>query len=183
MRHILAMKRTALFRSLALLSLTVVFARGQEWDCQTPACEGHKAGYNWALRHDVTDRDCDTAGEHTNSPSFAEGCKTAVQMQRLAAQRFAEARAQIAPLVQEYLLGKQLAKETRALPSDCEEAYKSLVESTGDTVLPTCFRTGCLEVAKKQAKRIIKEDAKRAKEAEQQAKRQEEAARSAAKTR
>src|SRR5271155_2020162 len=103
-------------RSLFLLPLSVVFALGHEWDCQTPACEGHKAGYSWAMSHNVTEQDCDVAGEHTNSPSFAGGCKAAVQMQReqrLAAQ-LAESRLFVTPYVQEYLLGKKLAKETRA---------------------------------------------------------------------
>jgi hypothetical protein len=44
------------------------------YDC-TGDCSGHKAGYRWAEEHDITDGDeCDTAGEHSNSPSFAEGC-------------------------------------------------------------------------------------------------------------
>jgi hypothetical protein len=41
----------------------------------TVDCGGHEAGYNWAEEHAITDGDdCDTAGEHSNSPSFAEGC-------------------------------------------------------------------------------------------------------------
>lgn len=44
------------------------------YDC-TGDCSGHEAGYRWAEEHDITDGDdCDTAGEHSNSPSFAEGC-------------------------------------------------------------------------------------------------------------
>jgi hypothetical protein len=44
------------------------------YDC-TVDCSGHEAGYTWAEEHDITDGDdCDTAGEHSNSPSFAEGC-------------------------------------------------------------------------------------------------------------
>jgi len=44
------------------------------YDC-TVDCSGHEAGYNWAEEHGITDGDdCDTAGEHSNSPSFAEGC-------------------------------------------------------------------------------------------------------------
>ncbi len=44
------------------------------YDC-TEDCSGHEAGYAWAEKHDITDGDdCDTAGEHSNSPSFAEGC-------------------------------------------------------------------------------------------------------------
>jgi hypothetical protein len=36
---------------------------------------GHEAGYAWAEEHDIADGDAyDTAGEHSNSPSFAEGC-------------------------------------------------------------------------------------------------------------
>ncbi len=155
-----------------LLPFAVACVQGQEWDCQTPECEGHKAGYNWALNHDVTGLDCDTAAQKTNSPSFGDGCKVGVQVrERIAAQRFAEAREQIIPLVQEYMLGKQLAKELRVLPSECEEAYKSVAESKGD-LLAAPFRTGCLEVAKKQANKVLKERAKRAKEATKQAKRQ-----------
>jgi hypothetical protein len=44
------------------------------YDC-TADCSGHEAGYKWAEEHDISDGDaCDTAGEHSNSPSFAEGC-------------------------------------------------------------------------------------------------------------
>lgn len=39
-------------------------------------CSGHEAGYNWAEEHDIDNEDdCDTAGDRSNSPSFAEGCK------------------------------------------------------------------------------------------------------------
>ena len=41
---------------------------------------GHEAGYNWAEEHDIDDEDdCDTAGETSNSPSFAEGCRAYVE--------------------------------------------------------------------------------------------------------
>jgi hypothetical protein len=158
---------------IVLLSLAVVCVQGQEWDCQTPICEGHKAGYSWAMTHVVTERDCDTSGEHTNSLSFAEGCKSALQMKRdqQLATDLEKIRPWAVPMVQEYLLGKQLAKELRVLPSECEEAYKSVVESKGDE-LAISFRTGCLEVAQKQAKKVLKERAKQAKEAEKQSKRQ-----------
>jgi len=44
------------------------------YDC-TVDCSGHEAGYKWAEEHDISDGDdCDAAGEHSNSPSFAEGC-------------------------------------------------------------------------------------------------------------
>lgn len=44
------------------------------YDC-TQDCSGHEAGYEWAERNGISDGDdCDTAGEHSNSPSFAEGC-------------------------------------------------------------------------------------------------------------
>ena len=44
------------------------------YDC-TLDCSGHEAGYKWAEEHSITDGgDCDAAGEHSNSPSFAEGC-------------------------------------------------------------------------------------------------------------
>jgi hypothetical protein len=34
-----------------------------------------KAGYEWAEQHLIDDGEgCDRAGEHSNSPSFAEGC-------------------------------------------------------------------------------------------------------------
>jgi hypothetical protein len=37
---------------------------------------GHQAGYDWAESNDITDEsDCEAAGGHSNSPSFAEGCK------------------------------------------------------------------------------------------------------------
>jgi hypothetical protein len=42
-------------------------------------CSGHEAGYNWAEAHDIDDEDvCDTAGDNSNSASFAEGCKAYV---------------------------------------------------------------------------------------------------------
>jgi hypothetical protein len=45
-----------------------------EYDC-TIDCRGHKAGYEWAERKSISDGyDCDVAGDHYNSPSFAEGC-------------------------------------------------------------------------------------------------------------
>jgi hypothetical protein len=45
----------------------------------TEDCSGHEAGYKWAEAHDIDDDDdCDTAGENSNSPSFAEGCKAYV---------------------------------------------------------------------------------------------------------
>jgi hypothetical protein len=44
------------------------------YDCKGD-CSGHEAGYKWAEEHDISDGDdCDGAGEHSNSPSFAEGC-------------------------------------------------------------------------------------------------------------
>jgi len=46
----------------------------------TSDCSGHEAGYNWAEEHGIDDEsDCDTAGETSNSPSFAEGCQAYVQ--------------------------------------------------------------------------------------------------------
>jgi len=43
-------------------------------DC-TQDCSGHEAGYAWAQEHDIGDGNaCDVAGQHSNSPSFAEGC-------------------------------------------------------------------------------------------------------------
>jgi len=44
------------------------------YDC-TADCSGHEAGYRWAEDNSISDGDdCDAAGEHSNSPSFAEGC-------------------------------------------------------------------------------------------------------------
>jgi hypothetical protein len=44
------------------------------YEC-TQGCSGHEAGYAWAEEHDISDgEDCVTAGEHSNSPSFSEGC-------------------------------------------------------------------------------------------------------------
>ena len=46
----------------------------------TQDCSGHEAGYNWAEQHSINDVDsCDQAGETSNSPSFAEGCKAYVE--------------------------------------------------------------------------------------------------------
>jgi hypothetical protein len=42
-------------------------------------CSGHEAGYKWAEEHDIDDEDdCEAAGDNSNSPSFAEGCKAYV---------------------------------------------------------------------------------------------------------
>jgi hypothetical protein len=50
-----------------------------EYDC-TLDCSGHKAGYEWAERKSIADSyDCDVAGDHYNSPSFAEGCNAYVE--------------------------------------------------------------------------------------------------------
>jgi len=140
-----------------------------------PESVGHKAGYEWAASRPVSEQDCDTAGEHYNSPSFAEGCKTAV----IAKQRWVAARETLMPLFQAYALGQQVATEARALPSDCQSAYDSMTSPDAsvkvDTVEAIGFKNGCLQVAKKQAKRILKEDEKRAKEAAKQAKKQAQA--------
>ena len=41
----------------------------------TVDCSGHQAGYDWAELHDIEDGHlCDDAGDHSSSPSFAEGC-------------------------------------------------------------------------------------------------------------
>ncbi len=157
--------------SFVLLISTVALA--QDWDCKSPTCEGHKAGYDWAWSRPVSERDCETAGEHYNSPSFAEGCKIAVVVK----QRFALAREQLVPLFQAYALGQQVAQEGRVLPRDCEAIYETMSKSdtfaTADmTLVAIGFKNGCLETANKQAKRIIKEDEKRAKAAAKQAKKQ-----------
>jgi hypothetical protein len=48
------------------------------YDC-TGNCSGHQAGYDWAEEKGISDEgDCDEAGDHSNSPSFAEGCKAFV---------------------------------------------------------------------------------------------------------
>jgi hypothetical protein len=159
----------SLLATCVLLLQVVACVRGQESDCRTAACEGHNAGYNWAMSHGVTDDDCDMAGRHTNSPSFAEGCKSALQVKR--EQHFdvmtEQLRPVMTPLIQQYLLGKQAAKELRALPSDCEEGYKNALKSNGDESSATFFRTGCLEVAYKQAKKVLKERAKATKQNKQ----------------
>jgi hypothetical protein len=155
-----------------LLPFAAVLVQAQDWDCQTSECVGHKAGYDWAASRPVSEQDCETAGEHYNSPSFAEGCKTAV----IAKQRFAAVREALIPLFQAYAFGQQMAKDSRALPTDCQSAYDSMTSPDTpvkvDIVAAIGFKNGCLEVAKKQAKRIIKEDEKRAKEAAKQAKKQ-----------
>lgn len=155
-----------------LLFMFPVLAQDQGWNCQTPECIGHKAGYNWGASNPVTEEECGVAGERYNSPSFAEGCKTAV----IAKQRFASAREQLMPLFQAYAFGQQVARDSRALPSDCQSAYDSMTSPDSpmkvDGVAAIGFKNGCLEVAKKQAKRILKEDDKRAKETAKQAKKQ-----------
>jgi hypothetical protein len=45
----------------------------------TADCGGHRAGYRWAEEHDIDDEnDCEAAGDNSNSPSFADGCKAFV---------------------------------------------------------------------------------------------------------
>jgi len=160
---------------LALLSASASLAAAQEWNCQTPECLGHKAGYDWALNRAVTEEECDVAGEHYSSPSFAQGCRSAV----IAKRQFMAAREALTPLFQAYALGQRMAKESRALPTDCQSAYDSMTSPDAavkvDAVAAIGFKNGCLEVAKKQAKRIIKEDERRAKDAAKQAKRQPQA--------
>ena len=44
---------------------------------------GHQAGYDWAEEKGIdNDGACEEAGDHSNSPSFAEGCKAYVEHQR-----------------------------------------------------------------------------------------------------
>lgn len=80
------------------------------------------------------------------------------------------------PLFQAYSFGQQVAKESRLLPSDCQSAYDSMTSPDAsvkvDNVAAIGFKNGCLAVAKKQAKRIIKENEKRAKDAAKQTKKQ-----------
>lgn len=46
-------------------------------------CSGHEAGYVWAKRNSIDEvDDCDAAGDHYNSPSFAEGCTAYVNGER-----------------------------------------------------------------------------------------------------
>jgi hypothetical protein len=155
-----------------LLFLTIAVAKGQDWNCQSAACEGHRAGYSWGMNHEVTEADCDAAGENTNSPSFAEGCKRAVGDKAWTATV-----QKIRPVVQSYFLGTQYAKSNRALPTDCEEVYNTLQKSLGESygAETTVFRSGCLEQAKKQAKRIIKENEQRAKKLEKEAQKKAQA--------
>lgn len=48
------------------------------YDC-TSDCSGHEAGYKWAEDHGISvGDDCDAAGQRSNSPSFAEGCRAYV---------------------------------------------------------------------------------------------------------
>jgi hypothetical protein len=44
---------------------------------------GHQAGYEWAQEKGIDDEgSCEEAGERSNSPSFAEGCKDYVEENR-----------------------------------------------------------------------------------------------------
>lgn len=46
-------------------------------------CGGHEAGYRWAEEHETDDKeDCESAGDTSNSPSFAEGCTAYVDGNR-----------------------------------------------------------------------------------------------------
>lgn len=157
--------------SLPLLFLAITVANAQDWNCQSDTCEGHRAGYSWGMSHEATESDCVVAGTNTNSPSFTEGCKSAVE-----AKAWMAARQQLTPAFQAYDLGIQFAKTNRALPTDCQQVYESLKTSLGEWSVPaTFFQSGCLEQAKKQAKRVIKENEKRAKDAEKEAQKKTQA--------
>lgn len=61
---------------------TPTFSNGDP--CLTTSCTGHQAGYDWAQKHLITSTyDCDQAGLHSNSPSFADGCRAYVEDGRL----------------------------------------------------------------------------------------------------
>jgi hypothetical protein len=158
-----------------LISPAATLGQDQGWNCQTPECIGHKAGYDWAVSRPVSERDCDSAGEHYNSPSFAEGCKAAI----IAKQRFAATREKLIPLFEAFALGQQMAKESRTLPDDCQSEYDFMTRPDASVKVADLaamrFRNGCLDVARKQAKRIIKENEKRAKGAAKQTKKQAQA--------
>ena len=157
---------------LVLMTVGANLARAQEWNCQTPECQGHKAGYDWGLSHPITEEDCDAAGQHYNSPSFAEGCRSAVVARR----QYAAVRAALVPLFEAFAYGQQVAKENRALPAYCQSAYEFMTGADAsvnvDLSAAIGFKSGCLDVANKQAKRIMKEDQKRAKGAAKQAAKQ-----------
>jgi hypothetical protein len=142
------MRKVGHFLLILLLLVSPVFAQDQ-WNCQTPGCVGHKAGYDWAASRPVTEEDCNTAGEHYNSPSFAEGCKTAIVFK----QQWASTREMLTSIFQAYALGQQLAKEGRSLPNGCQSAYSSMTSPDSsvkvDTLLAMKFRDGCLQVANK----------------------------------
>lgn len=43
-------------------------------------CSGHEAGFKWAQDHHIHDEEiCERAGDHSDSPSFAEGCSAFVR--------------------------------------------------------------------------------------------------------
>jgi hypothetical protein len=94
----------------------------------------------------------------------------------MAKEHFAEAGAKLAPLFEAYAFGQRMAKENRLLPADCQAAYDSMTGPDASTAVDTLeangFKNGCLETAKKQSKRITKENEKRAREAAKQAKEQ-----------
>jgi hypothetical protein len=46
--------------------------------------KGHQAGRDWATDHpEATQADCEEAGQHYNSPSFADGCRSLIEDKKL----------------------------------------------------------------------------------------------------
>jgi len=120
------------------------------------------------MSHDATEQECETAGEHTNSPSFAEGCRVGVRVRSGSQRNGLPRHVSRSSLWFRDTCWEATGERATSPPAECEEAYKSVVEAKGES-LAIPFRTGCLEVSRKQANKVVKE---RAKEASKQAKRQ-----------
>lgn len=154
--------------SPVLLLLAISVAGAQDWTCSTDSCAQNAAGYVWGINHAATKSNCETATTKQTSPFFAQGCNTAVGAKAWIARQKLEPNSPVDEL------GRRFAKDNRLLPTDCQDVDKSLEGLlTGSSAAESYFQSGCLEQAKKQAQRILKENERRVEkqsaEAEQQA--------------
>jgi hypothetical protein len=155
-----------------LLLLAISAAGTQDWTCPSESCTERGTGYLWGMNNAATKSNCETAATKQTSLFFTQGCNTAV------AAKAWISRQKLEPTSPVEELGKRFAKDNRLLPTDCQEVDKSLETLlAGSSVTEGFFQSGCVEQAKKQAQRILKENEKRVNEklsaeAEQQAAKQ-----------
>jgi len=151
-----------------LLLLAISAAGAEDWTCPSDSCTQSSAGYVWGMNNADTKYNCEAATTKQASPFFTQGCTTAVQAKDWIARQKLEDNSPVDEL------GRRFARDNRLLPADCQQLNKSLETLlTGSSAAEGYFQSGCLEQAKKQAHKILKENEKRVSEkqveAEQQA--------------